>query len=159
MTKLIGCVLILSSAVSLLQKQFRARHTLLHIVEALQGDLTRISTAIRWQQTTLPEAIIACQQGRYTGKLFQRVAELLQRDIPLQIAWTDVFHDLDAPLRDVLCAMSLQGDREHLLRQFDYARSSLQRLAHTMRAEETEKRKLSCGAVLSGAAILMILLL
>lgn len=159
MTKLLGCTLILSAAALFLCRRLRERHTASAAVEELACTMDRIATAIRWQETPLPEALAACQTLPYTGLFFRKITEYLKREVPLQEAWTEAFSTIDPMARDVLCSLSLQGDREHLLRQFHHAAQQLQKRHTQLQDARRSANKLTCGAVLSGAAMLMILLL
>ncbi len=159
MTKLLGCLAILSAAVLYLTQEWRERTILLHTVRELQNAIENIATAIRCQQLPLPQAIRAQATGRYTGFSFREIVEKLQGEIPLQSLWQQVFTSYPPEIGNILCPMTLQGDREHLLAQFDRAAGELDRYYHTLQRELRDKNKLSSATALSGAAVLMILLL
>ncbi len=159
MTKLLGCGLILSAATLLLRQKFCERSALLHTVRELRNALEQIATAIRWQQMPLTQAIRRQSGGKYTGYLFVAMIEHMDSEIPLQTLWTECFQSLDEPISGILCAVQLQGDREHLMCQLGRAAHDLEHYEKNLRVTEQDRRKLLCAATLSGASVLMILLL
>lgn len=159
MTKLLGGILIMAAAAMAVISDLRQRRRSLMTLRELRQAMVRLTTAIRWQQMPLPDAIAARTEGPYTGNYFSEIGVLLKRGTPLPTAWQQVFQNLDAPLQDILCQVSLQGDSEQLLRQLTWAENALLQQEQALQQEDAEQKKLTCALTFSGGAMLVILML
>ena len=91
---------------------------------------------------------------------FHEIREKAAGDIPLQIAWDHVFSRIKPEeLSSVLCTVSLSGDSIYLMERFAYVASQIRELQTKRERERAQKQKLKITAALSGAGVMIILLI
>lgn len=154
-----SCLILLAAALYLIeekkisQKQERTVQDLLAAVESIE-------TAIRWEKQTLPDSIAAQSRRRYAGAYFRDISNMLQSNITLQNAWKNVFSVIEpAEISQILCAVSLSGDSTFLIDNLSFAVTRIREFQAQKRAEQATQRKLKVTAALSGAGIIIVLLL
>ena len=122
--------------------------------------LSAMETGIRWQRRPMPQLLAQLAQRPVCGTYFDAVREMLQSDMPLQIAWNRTFSRIpDAETAEVLRRMELGGDETRLLTQLEDARQALTTLAARWAREDAQDRRVAGALALSAAGLLVILLI
>ena len=81
-------------------------------------------------------------------------------DSTLQTAWNHVFSRIKPEdLSSILCAVSLSGDSTFLMERFAYAAAQIRELQAKSERARAQKQKLKLTAALSGAGVVIILLI
>ena len=111
-------------------------------------------------EITDPQLLAQLAQRPVCGTYFDAVREMLQSDMPLQIAWNKTFSRIpDAETAEVLRRMELGGDETRLLTQLEDARQVLTTLAARWAREDAQDRRVAGALALSAAGLLVILLI
>ena len=154
-----SCAILLSAAFYLWEerKQYRMEaQTLQDLIEAMEN----METSIRWEKRTLPDTISAQERRRYAGNYFREIRENVTGDSTLQTAWNRVFSRIKPKeLSSILCAVSLSGDSTFLMGRFAYAAAQIRELQAKKESARAQKQKLKLTAALSGAGVVIILLI
>ena len=151
--KLAGAALIVAGAVWCCAARRRRQRQRLTLAQALAQALSAMETGIRWQRRPMPQLLAQLAQRPVCGTYFDAVREMLQSDMPLQIAWNRTFSRI--PLR----RMELGGDETRLLTQLEDARQALTTLAARWAREDAQDRRVAGALALSAAGLLVILLI
>ena len=151
--------MILLAAVYGLWSAGRYRRQRQALLGALAEALGCMETAIRWQRMPLPQVLQMLARRDYCGPYFERVAGMLQSNLPLQDAWEKAFQDLPCGGGDILCRIALEGDGERLEGALRSAREELTALCRHREAAERQQGRVRAAAVLSAACLVIILLL
>lgn len=160
MSRALGALLILTAAASVLLTLLKRRKQSMALLSALIQDMERIAAAIRWKKQPLPQILEALSAEPYSGAYYRKITEMLKSDIPLHTAWNIAFSQLQSKnAAAVLCGITLHGDEEALLGSLLHAAESLREIEHSRRAAQREETKLYTASVLSGAGMLIILLI
>ena len=161
--KLAGAALIVAGAVWCCAARRRRQRQRLTLAQALAQALSAMETGIRWQRRPMPQLLAQLAQlaqRPVCGTYFGAVREMLQSDIPLQIAWSRTFSRIpDAETAEVLRRMELGGDETRLLTQLEDARQALTTLAARWAREDAQDRRVTGALALSAAGLLVILLI
>ena len=160
MRKVLGALLILTAAVSVLISQAKRRRQSTLLLAALIRDTERIAAAIRWQKQPFPQILEALSTGPHSGIFYRKIMEMLESNKPLHTAWNNIFSGIQPKeAATVLCGITLQGDEEALLGSLLSAAESLREIEDRRRAAQREDTKLYAASVLSMAGMLIILLI
>ena len=89
--KLAGAALIVAGAVWCCAARRRRQRQRLTLAQALAQALSAMETGIRWQRRPMPQLLAQLAQRPVCGTYFDAVREMLQSDMPLQIAWNRTF--------------------------------------------------------------------
>ena len=158
--KLAGAALIVAGAVWCCAARRRRQRQRLTLAQALAQALSAMETGIRWQRRPMPQLLAQLAQRPVCGLYFDAVREMLQSDMPLQIAWNRTFSRIpDAETAEVLRRMELGGDETRLLTQLEDARQALTTLAARWAREDAQDRRVTGALALSAAGLLVILLI
>lgn len=158
--KLAGAALIVAGAVWCCAARRRRQRQRLTLAQALAQALSAMETGIRWQRRPMPQLLAQLAQRPVYGLYFDAVREMLQSDMPLQIAWNRTFSRIpDAETAEVLRRMELGGDETRLLTQLEDARQALTTLAARWAREDAQDRRVTGALALSAAGLLVILLI
>ena len=158
--KLAGAALIVAGAVWCCAARRRRQRQRLTLAQALAQALSAMETGIRWQRQPMPQLLAQLAQRPMCGTYFDTVREMLQSDMPLQIAWNRTFSRIpDAETAEVLRRMELGGDETRLLTQLEDARQALTTLAARWAREDAQDRRVAGALALSAAGLLVILLI
>lgn len=139
-----------------MRQQRQRRAALAALIQALGY----METAIRWQQRPMVPLLSALSQRPMCGKYFAAILQDMQSEIPLHTAWkneSELLEDRDAA--QILQAMEMGGDTQHLLTQLQYAQQLLRHLAEQRARDDIRDRRLAGAALFSAAGLLVILLI
>ena len=92
--KLTGAALIVPGAVWCCAARRRRQRQRLTLAQALAQALSAMETGIRWQRRPMPQLLAQLAQRPVCGTYFDAVREMLQSDMPLQIAWNRTFSQI-----------------------------------------------------------------
>lgn len=157
--KLIGaCTVLLGGLYVWLQYIFAQRRELA-LVRDLVAALESLESAIRWKNLPVPEGLRALSQREIAGKYFAAVADMLKSDFTLQDAWNSVFSRLHGEASLIMCHMEWSGDARRIEGALHYTAQELTRLYEAQRQSLRQKERLYAAMALSGAGLLIIVLI
>ena len=157
--RLIGGALILAAALYVVYSCRRTRRERQALLWSLVGALGYMETAIRWQKMPLPRIFRTLAQRPGCGKHFEKLADMLQSNMPLQMSWEKAFDDLPCGAAEIVRRVELEGDGERLAGVLRGAQEELAELCRRTEASDRQRGRISAAAVLSAAGLVIILLL
>ena len=165
MLKWIGAACILAGGALARQYQVSALRRELDTLSALLAALCRMAEEIRMTRTPLPRLL--SRLGREgtgpAGRFFSAVAEAALQGENISAVWRRAAGDLplaEGPRRAVESLSSgLLGDEESVCKAISLACMDLSRALEDLRARRPETEKRATALCLSGAALLVILLI
>ena len=156
--KLLGASLIAAAALWVFTAQLRTRNRQTQLLQELAAALDTMAAAIRWQRMALPDILASLKRYPLAGPYFQKIEKQLRQGIPLQEAWHRMFSTL-AVGGELLTALELTGDEEKLTAALLYTARQLKDCCQRRRQEQRQGTKLWLAGALSGAGLLIILLM
>ncbi|WP_455582450.1 stage III sporulation protein AB [Dysosmobacter sp.] len=165
MVKLLGAAFVLGAGFWARQVQLSARRRGGETLRALAAALNQMAEEIRMARTPMPP-LLACvgrSHGGLAGTFFQEVSAGLQRGVPLPEAWGQALSILPLPREELLLlqelGQGLQGDEERVCKAIRLAVRRLEQRLETWEQQRPEMEKRVTALWLSGAALLVILLI
>ena len=155
--KLLGASLIAAAALWVFTAQLRTRNRQTQLLQELAAALDTMAAAIRWQRMAMPDILASLKRYPLAGPYFQKIEKQLRQGIPLQEAWHRMFSTL-AVGGELLTALELTGDEEKLTAALLYTARQLKDCCQRRRQEQRQGTKLWLAGALSGAGLLIILL-
>ena len=156
--KLLGASLIAAAALWVFTAQLRTRNRQTQLLQELAAALDTMAAAIRWQRMAMPDILASLKRYPMAGPYFQKIEKQLRQGIPLQEAWHRMFSTL-AVGGELLTALELTGDEEKLTAALLYTARQLKDCCQRRRQEQRQGTKLWLAGALSGAGLLIILLM
>lgn len=156
--KLLGASLIAAAALWVFTAQLRTRNRQTQLLQELAAALDTMAAAIRWQRMAMPDILASLRRYPLAGPYFQKIEKQLRQGIPLQEAWHRMFSTL-AVGGELLTALELTGDEEKLTAALLYTARQLKDCCQRRRQEQRQGTKLWLAGALSGAGLLIILLM
>ena len=156
--KLLGAALIAAAALWVFTAQLRTRKRQTQLLQELAAALDTMAAAIRWQRMAMPDILVSMERYPLAGPYFQKIEKQLRQGIPLQEAWHRMFSTL-AVGGELLTALELTGDEEKLTAALLYTARQLKDCCQRRRQEQRQGTKLWLAGALSGAGLLIILLM
>ena len=156
--KLLGASLIAAAALWVFTAQLRTRNRQTQLLQELAAALDTMAAAIRWQRMAMPDILASLKRYPLAGPYFQKIEKQLRQGIPLQEAWHRMFSTL-AVGGELLTALELTGDEEKLTAALLYTAQQLKDCCQRRRQEQRQGTKLWLAGALSGAGLLIILLM
>ena len=156
--KLLGAALIAAAALWVFTAQQRTRNRQTQLLQELAAALDTMAAAIRWQRMAMPDILASLKRYPLAGPYFQKIEKQLRQGIPLQEAWHRMFSTL-AVGGELLTALELTGDEEKLTAALLYTARQLKDCCQRRRQEQRQGTKLWLAGALSGAGLLIILLM
>ena len=156
--KLLGASLIAAAALWVFTAQLRTRNRQTQLLQELAAALDTMAAAIRWQRMAMPDILVSMERYPLAGPYFQKIEKQLRQGIPLQEAWHRMFSTL-AVGGELLTALELTGDEEKLTAALLYTARQLKDCCQRRRQEQRQGTKLWLAGALSGAGLLIILLM
>ena len=156
--KLLGAALIAAAALWVFTAQLRTRNRQTQLLQELAAALDTMAAAIRWQRMAMPDILASLKRYPLAGPYFQKIEKQLRQGIPLQEAWHRMFSTL-AVGGELLTALELTGDEEKLTASLLYTAQQLKDCCQRRRQEQRQGTKLWLAGALSGAGLLIILLM
>lgn len=156
--KLLGAALIAAAALWVFTAQLRTRNRQTQLLQELAAALDTMAAAIRWQRMAMPDILASLRRYPLAGPYFQKIEKQLRQGIPLQEAWHRMFSTL-AVGGELLTALELTGDEEKLTAALLYTARQLKDCCQRRRQEQRQGTKLWLAGALSGAGLLIILLM
>ena len=156
--KLLGAALIAAAALWVFTAQLRTRKRQTQLLQELDAALDTMAAAIRWQRMAMPDILASLKRYPLAGPYFQKTEKQLRQGIPLQEAWHHMFSTL-AVGGELLTALELTGDEEKLTAALLYTARQLKDCCQRRRQEQRQGTKLWLAGALSGAGLLIILLM
>ena len=165
MLKMTGALLIFGAGVWAWRQQAAARRRSLETLADLITTLRRMGEEVRMRRTALPRLLSQLQRGRTSAvALFlQSVAAGIQMGRPLPDSWGEAVEAL--PLREGDRALlreiggDLHGDEENICKVILLTCDQLSKSLEAARGSQPEEEKRASALWLSGAALLVILLI
>ena len=156
--KLLGAALIAAAALWVFTAQLRTRNRQTQLLQELAAALDTMAAAIRWQRMAMPDILASLKRYPLAGPYFHKIEKQLRQGIPLQEAWHRMFSTL-AVGGELLTALELTGDEEKLTAALLYTARQLKDCCQRRRQEQRQGTKLWLAGALSGAGLLIILLM
>lgn len=156
--KLLGAALIAAAALWVFTAQLHTRNRQTQLLQELAAALDTMAAAIRWQRMAMPDILASLRRYPLAGPYFQKIEKQLRQGIPLQEAWHRMFSTL-AVGGELLTALELTGDEEKLTAALLYTARQLKDCCQRRRQEQRQGTKLWLAGALSGAGLLIILLM
>ena len=156
--KLLGASLIAAAALWVFTAQLRTRNRQTQLLQELAAALDTMAAATRWQRMAMPDILASLRRYPLAGPYFQKIEKQLRQGIPLQAAWHRMFSTL-AVGGELLTALELTGDEEKLTAALLYTARQLKACCQRRRQEQRQGTKLWLAGALSGAGLLIILLM
>lgn len=158
--KLLGGGLVLLGTGWLCWRESRRRRRETERLHALAAALEQMAVCIRTQQRTLPWLLRREARRALAGPLFCAVLEGLEAGQALQAAWEKAFGSLTPPeAGQLMQRVSLQGDEARITGGLLAAAGQLTELARSREQARRQQEQLLWTAALSGAGLLVILLI
>ncbi len=157
--KLPGAVLVLLGAFAFFGEYSHALRRELALIRDLSGALTQLAGEIRWKMLSLPEGIRRLSQRKASGHYFTEIVRKLESNIPLQDAWNSVFSALPGTIAVILCGLEWGGDIRRQEAAILYAARQMTELCESRRETLRQREKLCAAAALSGAGLLVMILM
>jgi hypothetical protein len=160
MLKTLGLLLIFGGGLFCWLTDTRRKRAEIRCVDGWIAALERIESEIRWKNEALPDILRGFDGGDSVARSMKAMLAQTGEDCPLQAAWARVTAPLQPQrLGEILAATSLGGDTESLTGNLLYSRNQLKEYAKALREKEKEYDRLHLAVTLSGAGMLVILLL
>lgn len=156
--KMLGAAFIAAAALWVFTAQLRTRNRQTQLLQELAAALDTMAAAIRWQRMAMPDILASLRRYPLAGPYFQKIEKQLRQGIPLQEAWHRMFSTL-AVGGELLTALELTGDEEKLTAALLYTARQLKDCCQRRRQEQRQGTKLWLAGALSGAGLLIILLM
>lgn len=156
--KLLGAAFIAAAALWVFTAQLRTKKQQTQMLQELAAALDTMAAAIRWQRMAMPDILASLRRYPLAGPYFQKIEKQLRQGIPLQEAWHRMFSTL-AVGGELLTALELTGDEEKLTAALLYTARQLKGCCQRRRQEQRQGTKLWLAGALSGAGLLIILLM
>lgn len=158
--KLLGSGLILLGTGWLCWRESRRGRRETERLHQLAAALEQMAACIRTQQRTLPWLLRQETRRPLAGPLFCAVLGELEAGQALQTAWEKAFSSLTPPeAGQLLQRVSLQGDEVRITGSLLVAAGQLTELARGREQARRQQEQLLWTAALSGAGLLVILLI
>ena len=165
MVKVVGSALVLLGGVLARQLHLAERRRGLEALREVTAALRQMADAIRMARTPLPALLdaLALGRGEAVGDFFRAAAQAARRGGDLRRTWETAAEELPlcpadrAALREL--AGSLQGDEESVCRAINLVTGQLARSMEEQTRRRPEEEKRATALCLSGAALLVILLI
>ena len=156
--KLLGAAFIAAAALWVFTAQLRTRKRQTQLLQELAAALDAMAAAIRWKRMAMPDILASLKRYPLAGPYFQKIEKQLRQGIPLQEAWHRMFSTL-AVGGELLTALELTGDEEKLTAALLYTARQLKDCCQRRRQEQRQGTQLWLAGALSGAGLLIILLM
>lgn len=156
--KLLGAALLLAAALWTVITRLRQQRRQIVMLDDLATALEAMASAIRWQKRPLPEIIADMTHYSLVGEYFRNIADEVECEIPLQIAWNNVFSTFPIERERVL-KLKLSGDAERLTGELQYVAEQLKECSERYRSHRQQTERLWMAGTLSGVGMLIILLI
>ena len=165
MLKLVGGLCILSGGLTLRWMVLWERARTLELLDGLVTALTRIETELRFRRPALPELLEEGSLGRpqEVNAFFRRIQALVTAGTLSEAAWSAEVACLPIPphsqaLLDKLGGV-LRGDEQGLLQGLNAAAQALGQERDRLQSRQREDRHRFSVCTLSGALLLILLLI
>ena len=150
--KLLGAAFIAASALWVFTAQLRTRKRQTQLLQEA------MAAAIRWKRMAMPDILASLERYPLAWPYFQKIEKQLQQGIPLEKAWYHLFSTLPVG-SELLTALELTGDEDKLTAALLYTARQLKDCCQRRRQEQRQGTKLWLAGALSGAGLLIILLM
>lgn len=165
MLNILGSICILGGGVLAVWQQLRERRRRREVLADLIDALRHMAEEIRLMRTPLPQlleqAAMGCREDAAT--FFQEVSAALRQGEPAAVSWQRAAECLPLPSRDrsavAAVGKCLQGDEESACNGISLVIYELAKSAEQWELQRPEETKRTAALYLSGAALLVILLL
>lgn len=156
--KLLGAACIALAAGGTLRTLFFESRREELLLQQMAAALSTMAREIRWQKRAVPAIFTGLSADTVVGEYFAQLGELLNRKIPLQSAWNEVFSEFPIG-KETILSIDMTGDETQLVASLEEAAAQLRCVLSMRRQQRPQQRKLSFAAVLSSAGGLILLLL
>lgn len=163
MIKVIGCFCILCGGITAAMLQITSRRREVETIRSLQTSLEWISDEVRLNQTPLPRCFAQLEQSNepVTAAFFLSVRCRLSTNERLEKIWLEETEKLPEPVKPALNLLGnkLTSDEESLCRGLNRSAQSLDQLVRQKVCSRREQNRRSLAMCLSGAALLILVLI
>lgn len=156
--KVLGAAFVALAAGTTLRTVFLQWRSEERLLGEMASALSHTVCQIRWKNQSLSAVFSSLAAKDAVGRYFEKVAEEMNRKIPLQEAWNNAFFDFPVA-QEVLMQVQLDGDETHLLSSLERAAERLRSMQDERRKRRPEQRKLCTAAALCVTGTLILLLL
>ncbi len=156
--KLIGAACVAMAAGSTLRILFVQRRREDRLLQHMAAALDTMAREIRWKHKTILDILSTLSRDILLGNYFSKINDMLNRKIPLQFAWDNVFSQFVLG-QDVLLSIDLNGDEMQMVSSLERGAEALRRILEERKKRRPEQTKLCTAAALSVAGGLILLLL
>ncbi|MBO4854620.1 MAG: hypothetical protein J5482_05745 [Oscillospiraceae bacterium] len=157
--KVIGACTVLSGGLYFWLQFLSVQRRELALVRDLISALESLESAIRWKSIPVPAGLRELAEREISGKYFAAVADMVQSGFTLQQAWINAFSLLNGEMSAVMCRMEWSGDLQRIEGSLHYTAQELTRLFEARRQALRQKERLYAAMALSGAGLLIIVLI
>lgn len=158
--KELGTLLVLLGALALRHSLLRRRREKMEAGEELCRCLDLLRRGIFVLRLPLPRLVEECRQGcRLTAPFWGELARSMAAQTPFPAAWQGALEQLDEPYAALLAPAGqalTAGEREELI---DLTREEVYRAVQEERRQRGEQSRLITALCLSGALLLIVVLL
>ena len=157
--KIPGVVMVFVGGFSLFLQYSRTLRQEMSLIRDLISALELLESGIRWKKLPLPQGIRELSARKVSGKYFAQVSENMVGESTLQSAWNDIFSKFQPEIADILCAVEWSGDSQQIQGSLQYTAQQLMELYRSKESSLHQREKLCAAAALSGAGLLVIILI
>lgn len=156
--KLLGAACVALAAGSTLRTIFFERRQEDRRLQDMALALDTMAREIRWKHRPIPDILSALSTDTTWGTAFFEIGEMLDRKIPLQLAWNKVFSKIELGKEELL-NIDLNGDESQMVTSLERGAEALRKILTERKKQRPEQTKLCTAAALSAAGGLILLLL
>lgn len=156
--KMLGACCIALASGGMLRTLLLERRREEELLRRMAAALSTAAREIRWKRQPLPAILSALSEDDRVGHYFEKLTSSLNRKIPLQDAWKEVFMTFPVE-KERLLHMDLSGDAQQIESALEQVSQQLYTALELRKQQRPQQTKLSVAAALSAAGGLILLLL
>ena len=156
--KLFGAACVALAAGTTLRTFLLERRQEDRLLQCMAAALDMTTREIRWRKRLVLDIFTDLSEDAVVGNYFAEIRGMLNRKIPLQLAWNSAFNAFPI-CKTILLEIDLGGDEKQMLASLEQGAEALRRVLAERRGHRGEETKLSAAVVLSAAGGLILLLL
>ena len=157
--KVIGACTVLLGGVYLWLQFVSIQRRELALVRDLIAAVESLESAVRWKNLPVPAGLRELATREISGKYFAAASDMLKSNFTLQDAWNSVFSVLGGEISTVMCRMEWSGDAQKIEGALHCTAEELTKVLEMRRQALRQKERLYAAMALSGAGVLIIILI
>ena len=158
--KLLGALMLIAAGIMLSTRWIGDRRRTIRLAKAMAATLDRMAGRIRWKNMPLPRILAEVCDEEICNEYFGDLCENMKGEIPLHMLWKKEFASIkDERIRDVVCAVDLQGDAGQVIGSLQLAAEELRDYGADLAARQQQNERLIvtvCGSITAMLILILI---